>query len=304
MIIVYYVGELNEERESLMRKWMIAFIAVLVMITLNACQDKATPTEGTADENTSDLTAEKVFEEALAVAEKMESAEIILDMQQTTETPDEGSMSSDGEFTVQMTMDPLLMYQKGSLTFEMAGIPPQDIHMEMYMTDDAIYLYEEDLGEWIKMDSHMSDLVDMLGAQQQDPAQELKMLEEYVEDLQFEQTDDTFIFKLDVDSDKFTTLMDELIDKALPPEMMEMFDEDDFDMTENMDINRLYYEMVFDKDSYEMITYDIDISMTLNIEDYEVTIDQVINSEYKNINNIDVIEVPQDVIDNAIDQSF
>lgn len=287
-----------------MRKLMIAVIAILFTITFTACQDTATPTEGTTDENTSELTAEDVFEKALTVAEEMESAEVLMGMKQTMESPDEESMSTEGEFTIQMTMDPVAMHQDGSLTFDMADMPAQDINMEMYMTDDAIYMYEDDLGEWIKLDSMMGDMLDMMGAQQQDPAEEMKMLEEYVDDLQFEQTEDTFIFKLDVDSDKFNNLMEEMIDEAFPPEMMELLEDDDFDMMENIEVNHLSYDMVLDKESYEMITYDIDMSMTIKVEDFEVTVDQTINTEYSNINGIDEIEVPQDVIDNAVDQSF
>lgn len=287
-----------------MRKWMIAVIAILFTITFTACQDTATPTEGTNDENTSELTAEDVFEKALTVAEEMESAEVLMGMKQTMESPDEESMSTEGEFTIQMTMDPVAMHQDGSLTFDMAGMPAQDINMEMYMTDDAIYMYEDDLGEWIKLDSMMGDMLDMMGAQQQDPAEEMKMLEKYVDDLQFEQTEDTFIFKLDVDSDKFNNLMEEMIDEAFPPEMMELLEDDDFDVMENIEVNHLSYDMVLDKESYDMITYDIDMSMTIKVEDFEVTVDQTINTEYSNINEIDEIEVPQDVIDNAVDQSF
>jgi len=62
--------------------------------------------------------------------------------------------------------------------------------------------------------------------------------------------------------------------------------------------------MVFDKDSYEMKTYDIDMSMTMDVEGQELTIEQDMSTEYKNINSIDSIEVPEDVVDSAVEQNF
>src|SRR5699024_10798776 len=166
---------------------MIAIIAVLFTITMSACQQTATPTGETSDQ--SDLTAEEVYNEALAVAEDMESAEVLFNMKQTIEAPDEDAMSTEGEFVIQMTVDPISMHQEGSLTLDMADFPAEDVHMEMYFTEDDMYLYESDFDQWIMMDSNMAEFIDMMGAQQQDPVEELKMIEDYLDDLTFEQSD-------------------------------------------------------------------------------------------------------------------
>src|SRR5699024_11385509 len=86
-----------------------------------------------------------------------------------------------------------------------------------------------------------SDLMGDLGdlTNQQDPAEQLKMFQEFVSDFDFEQTEDEFILKLTADGEEFTSVMREMAKESMPPEIAEGMAEEGLDVFEQMDINNM-----------------------------------------------------------------
>src|SRR5699024_6032747 len=139
----------------------------------------------------------------------------------------------------EMTVDPLTKYQDMKTSAQMDG-EDMDSNMEMYVTDEALYMYEEQLDWWFKLDSGMMGDINEL-ANQEDPADQLTMFEQFVSDFDCEQTDDEFILKLDVDGDEYTSMMEVMIGDLMPPEIGEGMAEEGVDMFKHMKIKHLNY---------------------------------------------------------------
>lgn len=155
-----------------MKKWMLLLVAGVMALVLAACNETAEPTEGASKEKESDLKAEEVYTKALEVSEEMESAEISMNMKQKMESEAESvAMNTESSFDMEMTMNPIAMHQKGTTKMTMEGseeeIPEMD--METYMVDGEMYLYNEQVGNWLKMDGAMMDAVNAMSGQPAGP---------------------------------------------------------------------------------------------------------------------------------------
>jgi hypothetical protein len=294
-------------------------LAGVMAMVLAACSDSSEPTGGTNDdaeteeteaqdkdkEQEKELTAEEVYEKALEASENLESAEVKMDMQQTMEAGDgSGSMKTDSKFDTEMTMDPLAMHMKGVTKMEMEGADEDmpDMDMEIYMVDGAMYLYSEQIGDWMKMDGASMDAIEDMAGQQPDPSEQLEMVKDYTNDMDFEEKDNAYVLKLDTDGEKFNELMQEMIEENMPEELLEQMGEEGQEALDNMKIHSMSMEYVIDKETFDISSMTVNMDMTMKAEDEELHITQTVKADYANINGVDAIEVPEDVKENAIEQ--
>lgn len=277
-----------------MKKWYLILVIGLISLVLAACGSES---------------AEEVYSNAMDAAEEMESAEATMDMTQNMDLGDEGSIQVDSSYDMEITLDPLAMHMDGTTSMgggddddsALAGLE-QDMDMEIYMVDDTIYMYNEMMGGWVKMDGTEMDMVEELAGQQPDPADQIEMFEDYVDDLSFDETDDGYVFKLKAEDGDFDELFDKLIEENLSDDMLGDLGADEQEMLDNMEINSMDMEIGIDKETYDMKTYNVDMDMTMEMAGEKMDISQSVESEYSNINGVDDIEVPDDVEDEAVDQ--
>lgn len=293
-----------------LKKWMSILLLTMLAAVLVACGQNADSNEGNGNEAASakeenanedeaeERTAEEVYKEALEASQKMESAEVEMDMDQTMDVGDGDTMTTSTSSTVEMTMDPLAMYQKATVTMDEEGM---DSETEMYLVDDEMYMQNPEMDEWIKMDSDMmGDLSGMMD--QQDPEEQLKIFEDAKSEFDMDETDDTYVLEITADGDEFTELVQELAEESMPPEILEQMEAEGIDLFEQMDINNVEYEMHVDKESFDINSFKMDMDMDMEIEDEKMNIQQAVDAEYVSINEIDSIEVPEDVKEDAMDQ--
>lgn len=243
---------------------------------------------------------EEVFEKAVEVANDMESAEITAVADQTIDYPGEDeSIKTEDTFDMELILDPMAFYQKGSTRFIMDDL--EDItDLEMYLIEDDLYIYESTSKQWLKTTTDMLNAIDM-GDQQQNPAEELKMIQDYTKELEFKENDDSYVLTLSADGEEFNKLFQEVLDETLPAELVDSLGKDEQEMLKSMKVNALDYEIEVDKKSYEMKSFNMKSDITFEVEGDELTIAQDMKAVYSNINGVDPIEVPQDVIDQAVD---
>ncbi len=236
------------------------------------------------------LNAEEIYTEALEASEAMNSAEVTIDMKQEIGAAGESTMMEmETNLESEMILEPLAIHQKGTLKMVM-GEEEQETEMEQYMLNDEMYMYEGFTGSWMKMDSEMVPL-DMMEEQQQDPAEQLKMMEQFIEDVSVEQANGHITLKLAADGEKFKDLAEDMMSQDMMSELGDL----GTNVFENMSINDLYYEIQLDEETYEMNSVDMDIDMTMSMGSEEMDLVQSVQSTYKNINNIDAIDVPEEV---------
>ena len=77
--------------------------------------------------------------------------------------------------------------------------------------------------------------------------------------------------------------------------------EEEAEILNNMDVKSLEVVMYIDKETFYTNAFDLDMDMTMKIEEEEMRIVQKMKSVITKINEIDEIVVPQEVIDGAVD---
>lgn len=285
-----------------MKKWIKGFGIGILALGLAACNDTAEPKEdpetGKTEEveNESTMTAQEVYQKSLEVSEEQKSMHAKMDIEQTINVPsEEFEMNSEIKMEMDMVIDPVEMYQK--MTMDMGEEGSMDI--EMYMTGDGFYMNDPESGQWIKLPSDMYE--DMIGEMSggADPTLDMEMFKEFIEDFKFEQTEDEYILILSASGDKFTGLLKEIAQDNIPAGL-EM-SEEETELMENMKVNSLEFEIFIDKESFYTNAFNMDMDMTMNVEGQEMNIVQKVKADISKINEIGKIEIPQEVLDNAID---
>lgn len=249
--------------------------------------------------------AEEVFTNATEAAKKIESAEMIMVVSQEMNLPGEDTnLIVDSEMEGSVINDPIALYQKGTVSMSAEGMgseEPLEMETEIYFVDEEIYMFESLTGQWIKADETLVP-IDMITSQQPDITEQLEMMEKYVEDFTLEDTKEEYTFTLTADGEAYKELSKEMLSEYMPEELTSQIG-DLSSMLEDMTINSLEFEMILDKETYEMKHYNMDLDMTMTVEGQELNIVQSIDTEYTGLNTVEAIEVPQEIKDSAIDSS-
>lgn len=296
-------------RGIIMKKWLFTLLMIFA-IGLAACGGEETEqvdateeeTEAETEEEAAEeqQTPEDIYEQAMEAAEGMESAEIVLDMTQTIEIPAESvSMDMTTTTEAEMTMDPLTMYQNGTVTLEADGTT-EESEMELYLTEDELYMYDGMSQTWMKMDSSTIPM-DQINSQQQDPSAQLELMEQFVDEMELEENDEQYILKITGDGEELQAFTQEVMAEYMDQELMASMGEEGNNVMDNMAINSVYYEVFVDKETYDMTAFNMDMDMSMDAEEQQMNIVQSVTSEYTGMNTVEPIEVPQEVQDEAID---
>ena len=282
-----------------MKKWSMLLAVTTLSFGLVACNDTATPTPGTKTEQTSNLTLQDVFKKSMEQSESIKSLSANIDMTQLIEVPSqEISMETTSKMDMDMVIEPLSLYQKGTTSMTMPGMPSSeqadDMKMESYMTEQGFYMFDSMSNQWTKLPSDMYEQIMSMSQKQADPAKQLKDLEAFKDDFTFEQTDSSYVLKLAASGDKFN----ELIQKQLADTMPDMMVEEQ-ELLKEMNIEKVNYEIFIDKETFNTTALNMIMNMTMVVEGEEMKLAQNLKSTYDNYNEVEKIEIPQEIIDNA-----
>lgn len=281
-----------------MKKSLSILIGLLLVFMLAACNQTATPVnnatnnnEESSKEKQSELTLEEVLEKSTAASENLKSFSVKMDMNQTISSSlDEMNIDTHSVIDMDVVMDPMTFYQKMTMT-----MGEEKVEMESYFSEEGMFFYEPSGGQWMKFPQEMADMFLQMAGEQQNPGDELKKLQKFVDDFTFEQDDKNFILKLKAAGEKFNDFIKETAMESMPAEMAgeELFN--------NMNIKSVDYEIVVDKETFNPVSLIMDMDMDMTIEDETINLKQKVNAQYLNLNKIDAITVPQEVIDSAVE---
>lgn len=276
-----------------MKKFLTIAASALLALGLSACSDTASPKEGSKAEGNSELTLQEVYKKSLEQSGSIDSVKAKIDMAQVVEIPSqELSMDMKSKMDMSMTVQPFAVYQKGETTI--VGEDNGTQQMESYMTEDGIYIYEGTSGQWVKLPSEMSEQMQALSGEQADPSKQLKDLEQFKEDFKFEHTEDAYILRLSASGEKFNKLIEKELQETMP-ELLEGNPE----MLENMDIQKVDYEIYIDKKTFNISKLNMFLEMSITAEGEKLNIKQDLKSTFSDYNQVGEIKVPQEVIDGA-----
>ncbi|WP_203248192.1 DUF6612 family protein [Sporosarcina beigongshangi] len=284
-----------------MKNWIKGMAVGVLALGLAACN---TPAEPKTDAETgkkveleepSGLTAQEVFEKATEASAEQVSMHATMNINQLMEIPgQEGTMNSKIKMDMDMVVDPLAMYQKMDVDMGEQGVT----EMEIYMTEEGFFMNDPMSGQWLKLPAEMyEDLLAQAGSA--DPTLDMNMFKEFVEDFKFEQTDDEYILKLSASGEKFSKLFKEIAMENLPADVDASAEA--AELMENIEMKSLEYEIYIDKKTFYTNAFNMKMDMKMQVDGEEMRIDQKVNAKLSKINEIDKIEIPQEILDNALD---
>ena len=278
-----------------MKKWTALLSVVTLSLGLAACNETATPVQEKEVTETSKLTLQEVYDKSMKASKELKSVKGSIDMKQTMTIPSE-EMTLDIQSVMDMEyiIEPMQMHQKGTTTMMGVGEggESQETEMETYITEDAMYMYEGTTAQWMKFPQEMVDQM-LSTTKQTDPATQLQPLQEYLEQVEFEQDDENYILTLEGSGEEFTSLVQDQVDEAL----QSLTTEENVNL--DFAIHSIEYLVHIDKKSFQTNKLDMIIDMDMTIEGETVNMQLNAKTNFSNFNEIDEIVVPQEIIDGA-----
>ena len=285
-----------------MNKKLFIGMTIGTAVLVAACGDTAEVKDDTTVK--SDLTLEEVFEKTLERQQELKSAKADMSISQDMEMTmgDESfTASTVSDMKMEAVVEPMQLYVEGTTAMvDNESGEEMTMPLKMYMTEeDGFYLYEESMGGWFKMsgDSYV-DILSQAGMQN-DAAEQLKQLQQFLSDFTFEQTDKEFTLTLNAEGDKFMSFLLEQMSGALGEQSEEITT-----TLEGTTIEGAKYVLTIDKETFDLTNMVMDLVMTMEIEGMATKIDQSSTVDYYDFNSIESIVIPQEVIDTAQEMGF
>lgn len=288
-----------------MKKFLMGLMALALVFSLAACgqSDSASKNEDSGKKQEQQapkkeepkLTAQDVYDETMAASKDIKSFSVKMDMEQ--ELSFEGdTVKLNNAIDTDMTIDPMTMYQKMTMTAE-----GDEIVSETYFTDEGMYILDPYTGWWIKYpDEEIQPILEQAG-EGNAPISELQQLEDFAEDITLKEEDKYFVLTLKADSgEKFTEFIQQTLEETMPEALLEMPDVYDAFMN-NFKINNMEYEIVIDKETYYPVEVNMEMDMEVTAEGETFKMVQLVKALYTDYNNVDEIAIPQEALDNYVD---
>ncbi|WP_036200505.1 DUF6612 family protein [Ureibacillus sinduriensis] len=294
-----------------MKKWIMIPMTSLLLLVLSACNSTAEPATdseeaaGSQEESKkSELTLEEVYEKAIERQNELKSSSADIKMEQKM-TFGNGTESFEMNTTSDMKMDiivePMESYMDG--TIQMADPETGEdtkLDMEMYMTEEGLYMHDSETNQWLKLPSEQFDAIVGQTANQVDASDQLKQLQTFIDDFKFEQTDSEYVLTMSAASEEFSKF---ILEQMQISEMIGMAEEEK-ELFENMSFDTVNYVITIDKETFDIHKMDTVVDMTLEMEGESVTVGTDVKIAFNNFDAIEDITVPQEVIDQAVEVQY
>ncbi len=286
-----------------MKKFYIAGMVGVAALSLAACNDSATPVEGTTEK--SDLALEEVFNKTMERQESLKSVKAAVTMDQSSNMLIDGeeiTMTTTSNIDMSLTMDPMALFVDGIMS--MKALDEQDafeMPLQMYLTEaDGFYMNDMMSDGWIKLPDEMyDDLLAQAGASA-DSTEQLKQLKPFINDFTFKQTDSAYILTLSANGEKFKSLIMEQVSGTLGQQL----ESEELLTLEDMQFDDAKYVLTIDKKTFDMTKTVMDFDFIMEIEGITATIKTSSTINYSDFNKIEAIKIPQNILDTAVDSDF
>lgn len=294
---------------------MMAMLIVVLVACADSSSTDSTETDDTGDVETSEgaedveneesdaaseITLEEVYEKAIERQNEINSmsADIVMDQDIVLDESGETfEMKSNSNLQSDFTIDPVASYMHGTVTaFDPMSEQEIELETEMYMLEDAFYMYDSEGDQWLEFPLEEMEAVLGQSAQQIDATEQLELLESIISEFSLEEEGDEYILKLDAAEDKFTEFVIEEM-KALQSVGITEAEEDIVNL---INYDKVSYVLKINKDTYDMTAMDLVLNMTLEEGDESLVMNTDTKITFSNFDGIDAIEVPQEVVDEAV----
>lgn len=294
-----------------MKKSLSILAGFFLIFILAACNQTAEPvdepeknneeteatekTEEKAEEKVSELTLEEVMNKSTEASVDLKSFSVKMDL--TQDMSDQGDLNVQTNSVIDMNIvtEPMAFYQKMNMSM---GEESESFETESYFSEAGMFFYEPSTSQWMKFPQEMTDTFLQMSGTQSNPGEELKKLQQFVEDFTFEQDTNNYILKLKASGEKFNEFIKETAAQQLPPEISAE------EALSDMKINAVDYEILIDKKTFYPVALNMDMDLEMTIDGQTIAMKQKMNGQYSNYNSIETITVPQEIIDSAVEMDM
>ncbi|TYR73990.1 hypothetical protein FZC79_16155 [Rossellomorea vietnamensis] len=283
-----------------MKKFSKVLATAALALSLGACSMTASPEDDA--KNKSDLTLKEVFTNSQEADSELSSVHMDMELTQVShdEAAEEGTMNMSTTSSTDLVMDPMTMYQTSSVNMTMDELEGSELplaQVEMYLTEQEIYMKDNIQNEWTIVPNEMADLLKDAALQESSlPENQLKQLEPYLDDFTFKQDDDNFILQLSLEEEKADQLLKEGM-ALMGDELQSSFQ----GAMEDISLSKMDLKMWIDKESFHTVKMDITQKIEMTQDGKKVKVDQTMKSGFSKFNEIDSIEVPAEVTESAVE---
>lgn len=284
-----------------MKNWKKGVAAGILVLGLAACNApaelKTDPETGekVEIEKESTMTAQQVYEKTVEALKGQTSMHARVGIFQKIDVPAKDfTMGTKVQANSDIIINPLTIYQK--MDIAMGG--QETTAMEFYITEEEFFMNGPPSEKWAMLSGDM--YAEILGEMGSVNTNHMSMFEAFVEDFKFEQTDGEYILKLSGSGGKFSELFIEIWLGNLPEGVTAA---DGAEELENMKETSVEIEIFIDKKTYYINALKTRVDMTILVEGEETQMNQKVRTKLSKINKIDKIEVPQEVLDEALEMN-
>ncbi|WLR51781.1 hypothetical protein LC040_02430 [Bacillus tianshenii] len=279
-----------------MKKWALLFSIAFALLLAGCGQEAGTDSsENAGEENAAKeeekLTAEDVYKKATEKSQDMKNFELdgSMDMKMTF---GEETQEMNMKINSKSQLDPLLIHQ--TMESDAQSAEMEIPKMEMYMTDEYMYMKDAQSGQWLKMkQAQQGFMKDMMEQQKSmSPVQNLEMLKQFADEMTLEETDDTYVLKITGNGDKLVDLVKEMNPGGASGVDFEQ-------MMQQMNFEEIKYSYALNKETFQPESFEMDMTMSVTQNDQTMKINQHMTSNIKNINEVEDLSIPEEVKNNA-----
>lgn len=304
------------KRKSMTKTALVALLAGLLLVT--ACGQKPTEADPSAagnpgteaqapgastpgnagntnepakNEPVKTAKGSEVFEKALNASAKLESFKTVMTMKQNMDINGQ-KMDMATKMDMDMIVKPKIAF-KQAMEMTVAG---QATKMDMYYTEEGLFLRESTSGQWMKMPAEALDQAQGLIQQDQmDLAKQMEKLKQFADDMQVSESADSYTIKLVASGEKFNDFIKSELDSLTNGQMNEMMSA----AMSGVNVKSLEYTYVVDKKNYYPTSMIMDMAMEMDVQGQKINMVQNMEGTYSSYNSIKSITVPAEALQAA-----
>ncbi len=236
------------------------------------------------------LNAEQVLTKASEASSDIKNFEMNANMDMTMEANGE-AMDMKSKIFSQMTMDPILAYQK----IEMSG-DEQLGNMEMYMTKDEIFMYSPENDTWVKMENTAGGTLEMAQNQQSmNPGQQIEQMKQFTDNLTLTEHDKTYELNFTGKGEEMKKFAKEIALQNISSDQAEAIKQS----IDQITFEDITYKYTINKETFYPEKLKMDLTMSIEENGNTVTLIQSMDATFGKYNELNDLSIPEDVKNNA-----
>lgn len=261
---------------------MIALVSALMLI-LAACS--GTTESGGEVKVEEGIDAKDVFKKSIAAQEDIENFHMSADMKQILGSGDE-EMEVNTVIDSDMSLEPMAFHQMLEMTAN-----GESMQAEQYFSEEGFYMKQGE--QWMKLPDEMTEEMLTLQESQGDPAEQMEMMLDYVDEFSLTEEDGTYVMSLKASGEKFQGLMEKTAEEMGSQNQMMQ------EAMDQMKVNEVAYTYTVDKETYLPSKLKMKMDSEISMEGETISTNVEMDSTYDQYNEVEEVKVPKEVMEQA-----